>query len=54
LVIVLADLVVAIFIVAIAAVLGLTVSPMLWIVAVFAILWLGGRSPRDPGPAELH
>ena len=39
----LADVIVAIVIVAIAAVLGLVVHPLLWFVAVLAILFLVGR-----------
>jgi hypothetical protein len=39
----LADVVVPVVIVAIAAVLGLVVHPLLWFVAVLAILFLVGR-----------
>jgi hypothetical protein len=39
----LADIVIAIVIVAIAAVLGLVVHPLLWFIAVLAILVLVGR-----------
>jgi hypothetical protein len=39
----LADILIAIVIVAIAAVLGLVVHPLLWFVAVLAILFLVGR-----------
>jgi hypothetical protein len=39
----LSDIVIAIVIVAIAAVLGLVVHPLLWFVAVLAILFLLGR-----------
>ena len=37
------DILVAIVIVAIAAVLGLVVHPILWVVAIAAALWLFGR-----------
>jgi len=37
------DIVVAIIIVAIAAALGLTVHPLLWIIVIAAVLWLVGR-----------
>ncbi|WP_157735121.1 hypothetical protein [Pseudofrankia inefficax] len=37
------DIVVAIIIVAIAAALGLTVHPVLWVIAIAAVLWLVGR-----------
>jgi hypothetical protein len=40
---VLFDLLVAIVIVIIAAVLGLTVHPVLWIIVIAAALWLFGR-----------
>jgi hypothetical protein len=39
----LADVVIAIVIVAIATVLGLVVHPLLWFIAVLAILFLVGR-----------
>ena len=39
----LTDIVIAIVILAIAAVLGLVVHPLLWLVAVLAILFLVGR-----------
>jgi len=37
------DIVVAIVIVAIAAILGLVVHPVLWVIVIAAVLWLGGR-----------
>jgi hypothetical protein len=37
------DIVVAIVIVAIAAVLGLVVHPVLWVIVIAAVLWLVGR-----------
>jgi hypothetical protein len=43
---VLIDLVVAIVIVAIAAVLGLVVHPILWIIVIAAVLWLFARRRR--------
>jgi hypothetical protein len=41
---VLVDVVVAILIVAVAAVLGIAVHPVLWVIVIVAILWLFGRS----------
>jgi hypothetical protein len=37
------DIVIAIVIVVIAAALGLVVHPLLWFIAVFAIIWLFAR-----------
>jgi len=37
------DIVVAILIVVIAAVLGIVVHPILWIIVIAAVLWLFGR-----------
>jgi hypothetical protein len=37
------DIVIAVIIVAIAAVLGLVVHPLLWFIVVLAIIWLFGR-----------
>jgi hypothetical protein len=37
------DILIAIVIVAIAAVLGLVVHPLLWLVVIVAVLWLFGR-----------
>ena len=37
------DIVIAVVIVAIAAALGLTVHPVLWAIAIVAVLWLVGR-----------
>jgi hypothetical protein len=39
-----ADIVIALIIVVIAAVLGLVVHPLLWFIVVLAALWLFGRS----------
>ena len=39
----LTDILVAVVIVAIAAVLGLTVHPVLWAIVIVALLWLVGR-----------
>ncbi len=38
------DIVVALIIVAIAAVLGLVVHPILWVLVIVAVLWLVGRN----------
>lgn len=38
------DILIAIVIVAIAAVLGLVVHPLLWVIVIVAALWLIGRS----------
>jgi hypothetical protein len=38
------DILVAIIIVAIAAVLGIVVHPILWVIVIVAVLWLVGRS----------
>ncbi len=38
------DILVAILIVVVAAVLGLVVHPILWVVVIVAVLWLFGRS----------
>lgn len=38
------DIVVAIIIVIIAAILGLVVHPILWVIVIAAVLWLVGRS----------
>ncbi len=38
------DIVIAIIIVAIAAVLGIVVHPVLWVLVIVAVLWLLGRS----------
>lgn len=40
----LVDILVAILIVAIAAVLGIVVHPVLWVILIVAALWLFGRS----------
>jgi hypothetical protein len=40
------DLVIAVIIVAIAAVLGLVVHPILWVIVIFAVLWLFTRRGR--------
>ena len=40
------DILVAIIIVAIAAVLGLVVHPILWVLVIVAVLWLFGRRGR--------
>ncbi len=37
------DILIAVIIVAIAAALGLTVHPVLWAIAIVAVLWLVGR-----------
>jgi hypothetical protein len=37
------DILIAIIIVAIAAVLGLVVHPLLWLIVIVAVLWLFGR-----------
>jgi hypothetical protein len=37
------DILIAVVIVAIAAALGLTVHPVLWAIAIVAVLWLVGR-----------
>ncbi len=42
----LVDLLIAIVIVVIAAVLGLVVHPLLWIIIIFAVLWLFFRRSR--------
>jgi type IV secretory pathway TrbD component len=49
----LSDLVVAAIIVGVAAILGLAVNPLLWLVAVLAILWVGSRTPRDASAVSL-
>jgi hypothetical protein len=41
---VLIDILVALVIVAIAAVLGLVVHPILWVIVIVAVLWLIGRN----------
>jgi hypothetical protein len=41
---VLIDILVAILIVAVAAVLGLVVHPILWVIVIVAVLWLFGRN----------
>jgi len=38
------DILVAVLIVAIAAVLGIVVHPVLWVIVIVAVLWLFGRS----------
>lgn len=40
------DIVIAVVIVIIAAILGLVVHPLLWIIVIVAILWLFGRHRR--------
>lgn len=40
------DILVALIIVAIAAVLGLVVHPVLWVLVIVAVLWLFGRRGR--------
>lgn len=42
----LADLLIAIVIVVIAAILGLVVHPVLWVIVIAAILWIAGRHRR--------
>lgn len=42
----LVDIVIAIIIVAIAAVLGLVVHPVLWVIVIAALLWLFARRGR--------
>jgi hypothetical protein len=37
------DILIAVLIVAVAAALGLTVHPVLWVIAIVAVLWLLGR-----------
>jgi hypothetical protein len=37
------DIVIAIVIVAIAAILGIVVHPVLWVIVIVALLWLVGR-----------
>jgi len=39
----LADILIALVIVVIAAVLGLVVHPLLWLIVIVAVLWLFGR-----------
>ncbi|MGH2909398.1 MAG: hypothetical protein ACRDK8_08900 [Solirubrobacteraceae bacterium] len=46
------DILVAIVIVAIAAVLGLVVHPVLWVIVIAAVLWLFGRH-RSRGRARI-
>ncbi len=41
-----ADIFIAILIVIVAAVLGLVVHPILWIIVIVAVLWLFGRRSR--------
>jgi hypothetical protein len=41
---VLFDIVVAVIIVVIAALLGILVHPVLWVIVIAAVLWLVGRS----------
>ena len=43
------DIIVAIIIVAIAAALGITVHPVLWVIVIVAVLWLFGRSRSRAG-----
>jgi hypothetical protein len=43
------DIVVAIVIVAIAAALGLTVHPVLWLLVIVAALWMFGRRRSHAG-----
>jgi hypothetical protein len=40
------DILIAVVIVVIAAVLGLVVHPVLWIIVIVAVLWLLGRRSR--------
>jgi hypothetical protein len=40
------DLLIAVAIVVVAAVLGLVVHPVLWVIVIFAILWLFARPGR--------
>lgn len=42
----LVDVLIALLIVAIAAVLGVVVHPVLWIIVIVAVLWLFGRRRR--------
>lgn len=42
----LVDVLIALVIVAIAAALGLTVHPVLWVIVIVAVLWLVGRRGR--------
>jgi hypothetical protein len=43
---VLIDIVIAVIIVAIAAVLGLVVHPVLWVIIIAAVIWLFARRGR--------
>lgn len=43
------DILVAIIIVAIAAILGIVVHPVLWVIVIAAALWLFGRSRARAG-----
>ncbi len=43
------DILVAVIIVAIAAILGIVVHPVLWVIVIAAILWLFGRSRARAG-----
>ena len=40
------DILIAVLIVIVAAILGLVVHPLLWIIVIVAILWLFGRRSR--------
>jgi hypothetical protein len=40
------DILIAVLIVIVAAILGLVVHPLLWIVVIVAILWIFGRRRR--------
>jgi hypothetical protein len=43
---VLMDILIAVLIVIVAAILGLVVHPLLWIIVIVAILWIFGRRRR--------
>jgi hypothetical protein len=43
------DIVVAILIVVIAAILGIVVHPVLWVIVIAAVLWLFGRTHARAG-----
>ena len=40
------DILIAVLIVIVAAILGLVVHPLLWIIVIVAILWIFGRRSR--------
>ena len=43
------DILIAIIIVAIAAVLGIVVHPVLWVIVIAAVIWLFARRGRHSG-----